>query len=125
MWIPIKDIKDDDKFYRGTAFKLLPTEAGKKIGHSYSEEGLEYIMFPFVGESEYMSLICLSVGEAGNTICNMKMADKWFVEGREIKRMLLSDLDEVFINPDARYQVVGQEEIQHLQKGGNTYTESY
>ena len=107
MWIPIEEVKDDDKFWKGTAFKLLPTEAGKKEGHYYSEEGLEYIMVPFVGDSEYMSLICLSAGKEGNTICRMRItnAGGYFVEGKEIKRMLLSDFDKVLVNPFPKYNI--------------------
>lgn len=69
--------------------------------------GLDYIMLPFNLES--MALMCLSIGEEGKTTRYLKAENKLhkglIVSGCEIKRMLLSNLEKVFINPNPQYIV--------------------
>jgi len=108
-WFSLEEIKDEEEFMAGTAFKFFKTQDGYNIGHVFpaSLSSLDYIMLPF--NLEYMALICLSIGEEGNTTRHLKAENKLhkglIVSGCEIKRMLLSNLEKVFINPNPKYIV--------------------
>lgn len=104
-WIPIEKVKDDDIFVRGTAFKFLPTEEGKKIGHYIPENGLDYILSCVPGK-RVMHLICLSIGEEGNALlCELKenSRNSRGVTGKEVKSMLMSKIQRVLINKNCTY----------------------
>jgi hypothetical protein len=101
-WIPVEEISDDDKFYKGKAFK-------KKLA------GLEsmYMIFPFVGENEYVSLVCISGGEVGEILCSFKkdgqyefdgkIYEKYIVTGKAIKETLKNYPGQFLVNLKPRY----------------------
>lgn len=108
-WISVEKIGDDEQFIAGTAFRFFETQEGLNIGHKFpiNCNSMDYILLPFDNKAEYMALICLSVGEEGNTTRHLKIEHNLkgdpIVTGQEIKRMLLSNLEKIFVNPTPQY----------------------
>ncbi|MFI3231542.1 MAG: hypothetical protein R3Y29_08360, partial [bacterium] len=93
----IKDINDKYIVWTGTSFLFLPTKKGLEFEVSIPKEGLLYIL------ASNGSLVCLSTGEEGNICSNLDFGKKTYVDGKEVKRMLLSDLQEVYISRKVKY----------------------
>ncbi|MFI3255508.1 MAG: hypothetical protein R3Y63_14415 [Eubacteriales bacterium] len=95
----IKDIDDEYIVWRGASFLFLPTKKGLECGVFIPNEGLIYIL----ASNGY--LVCLSTGEEGNIVSYLDFGEKPYADGREAKRMLLSDLQEVYISQKVKYTV--------------------
>lgn len=102
-WILIDDLNDIDKIPSGSAFRLFATKEGMKNGYWTPKGGLEYILIDIPGNEMFLS--CLSDGEQGNTMCLLKKHGRSYVTGKEVKRMLLCDLHEVYVNKHPHYIV--------------------
>lgn len=103
-WIPIDALKDDDKIASGVAFKLLPTSKGIRFGNYIPEKGLIYILVDL--PEDHMCLSCISEGEQGNTMSYLKKhVGSTYVLGKEVKKILLDDIQFVLINMKPRYFV--------------------
>ncbi len=95
----IKDISDDDKVYRGATFLFFSTPKGLECGVFIPDDGLTYIL------ASNGFLVCLSIGEEGNITCQLDFGEKPYAIGKEIKRMLLCDLHDVYISPKMKYSI--------------------
>jgi len=105
-WINIKNLKDNEEILSGTAFHVLSTKKGREIGHWCPKEGYKYMLIDLPGE--YMWLGCFSAGKEGNVmLCKLKKSTGIHrcVLGKEVKRMLLDDIQEVLINKNPHYTV--------------------
>lgn len=101
-WVLIDEIKDDEKIYKGVGVRFYNTAKGLeeqcclpcgKDGH------LDYIVTQVYDNTEYFQLTCLSEGEIGNITCVLLRDNgNYFVTGKEIKRMLQTDLYKVLIH---------------------------
>lgn len=106
-WINIKKIKDDDIFYTGVAIRLLPTKVGLAKHHYIPKEGLLYVIAENAGDFSTLELVCLSIGEVGNVCCVLqKQEGKHYINGKEFKKMLMCDLQDVLICKSAKFQIV-------------------
>ncbi len=95
----IKDINDEYIVWRGTSFLFLPTKKGLECGCLIPNEGLIYIL----ASNGY--LVCLSSDEEGNISSHLDFGNNNYAIGKEIKRMLLSDLQDVYLSQKVKYTV--------------------
>ena len=103
-WMPIERLNNSDKIPKGVTFKLLPTKEGIAARNYIPENGLDYILIDL--PEDYMCLSCLSEGEEGNTMSYLKKHKDGYVTGKEVKRMLLDNVQKVLINLSPKYVIV-------------------
>ena len=102
-WIPVEDLQDDDIIPKGVALKILPTDEGIKLGNYIPSDGLIYILVDLPGE--FMCLSCISPGEVGNTMTYLRK-QKNEVMGSELKKMMLDEIQRVFICFNPKYKIL-------------------
>lgn len=101
-WMLIDNLQDDEKIYLGECIRFYNTE--KSIEDRCAlpcgkDDYLDYIVSEIYDNCEYFQLTCLTEGEGGNITCVLKRDNGGcFVTGKEIKRMLQTDLHKVLIN---------------------------
>lgn len=82
-WIPLSKLDDDIKVWAGANIRLY------KVGLNDVEElddYYEYLVSFIYDNSEYLQLVCLSKGEAGNIICVLKKDfPNHYALGKELK----------------------------------------
>jgi len=105
-WRLIDSIQDDEKIYTGTCIRLYNT--AKSFTEQCAlpcgkDDALDYIVSEIYGNCDYFQLICLTEGEVGNITCVLKRENgNHFVTGKEIKRMLHTDLYKVLIHTEPK-----------------------
>lgn len=101
-WTLIDNLQDDNKIYTGVCIRFYntPKSFAERCSLPCGKDNcIEYIMTEVYGNSEYFQLICLTGGEAGNISCVLRKENgNHFVTGKEIKRMLQTDLYKILIN---------------------------
>jgi len=107
-WQELKTITDNEKYYAGTTFLLLPIETGIKSELStIPKEGLYYLMAESRSNHRVFELVCLSIGELGNVSSVIDKEEHFHhVTGKELKRMLLTDLHQTLICQDPEIKVL-------------------
>jgi|GEM_PF-556039 hypothetical protein len=107
-WQKLETINDNEKYYAGTTFLLLPIETGIKSRLSaIPKEGLYYLMAESRSNHRVFELVCLSMGEQGNVSSVIdKEEHSHYVTGKELKRMLLTDLHRTFICQDPEIKIL-------------------
>ena len=98
----IDNLQDNDHIFTGACIRFYNTakcfeeQCALPCG---IDDSLDYIITQVYGNSEYFQLTCLTKGEVGNITSVIKREDgKNYVTGKEIKRILQSDLYKVLIN---------------------------
>lgn len=103
-WMLIEHLKDDDKIYIGACIRFYNTAKGiteQCVLPCGEDNPLDYIISAIYDNSEYYQLTCLTQGEGGNITCVLKRENgNYFVTGREIKRMLQTELYRVLIHKE-------------------------
>jgi hypothetical protein len=103
-WMLIENIKDNDKIFKGACIRFYNT--AKSITEHRAlpcgeDDPIDYIISAIYNNSEYYQLTCLTQGEGGNITCVLKRENgSYFVTGKEIKRMLQTDLYKVLIRKE-------------------------
>jgi hypothetical protein len=101
-WMLIDNIQDDEKIYKGACFRFYNTEKSLAEQCALScgkDDHLDYVVTEIYDNIEYFQLTCLTEGEVGNITCVLKRENgNYFVTGKEIKRILQTDLYKVLIN---------------------------
>lgn len=100
-WILIDYLKDDERIYKGTCIWFYDTDKGlaEHCALPVNDIPLDYMITEAFGDGKHFQLTCLTEGEAGNITCVLKRENStYFVTGKEIKRMLQTDLYKIFIN---------------------------
>ena len=93
-WIPISELRDDEKIWAGNRIRLY--NVGLTIKDK-TDDFYEYLVSFVYGNEQVLQLTCLSQGEAGNIICVInKDIPNHYALGAELKRMM--DMDNTFIN---------------------------
>ena len=96
MWIPLSDIDDETKIWRGTRIRLY--NVGLNVDDK-SKDYYEYLTSFIYDNDEYFQLVCNSGYKAGNIICVLKKdLPNQYVLGKELKRMM--GLENTFIYID-------------------------
>jgi hypothetical protein len=68
-WIPLKDVKDEDKIWPGSKVRLY--NVGLNVSKK-SDDYYDYLVSYIYGNHEFLQLTNLSQGEAGNILCVVK-----------------------------------------------------
>lgn len=98
-WRLIEELKDDDKIYAGALIRFYNKDKAISDGAALWVEPTDYIVSSIYANTDYFQLTCLSKGEEGNIVCVLERQAAYTL-GREVKRMLYSDLYEVSINTE-------------------------
>jgi len=81
-WIPLSEIDDNIKIWAGSRIRLYGI-------NDNAEDYYEYLVSFIYANSEYLQLVCLSQGEAGNIICVLKKdLPNAYALGKELKYMM-------------------------------------
>ncbi len=98
-WRPIDELQDGDKIYAGALIRFYNTDKAVSEGAGLWVEPTDYLVSSIYANTDYFQLTCLSKGEEGNITCVLGRQEGYTL-GREVKRMLCSDLYEVSINTE-------------------------
>ncbi|OED48098.1 hypothetical protein AB832_00380 [Flavobacteriaceae bacterium (ex Bugula neritina AB1)] len=82
---PLKDIDDEQEFWRGTHFRQY--EVGLNIANK-EDDYYEYMLAEIPGETNYMLLTCVEGYKSGIALALVQMAEdtsKRIVKGKAIK----------------------------------------
>ncbi len=92
-WIALKNLEDNEKIWTGTKVRLY--NVGLNI-EDKSKDYYDYLVSNIYGNSEYLQLVNLSQGEAGNIICVLKMdLPNRYATGKTLKNMM--DIENSFV----------------------------
>ena len=81
-WIPLSKLDDNIKIWAGARIRLYGI-------NDNAEDYYEYLVSFIYANSEYLQLVCLSQGEAGNIICVLKKdLPNHYALGKELKHMM-------------------------------------
>jgi hypothetical protein len=109
-WILIDNMLDDEEIYTGVCIRFYNTAKGLAEQCALpcgKDDPLDYVITEIYDNREYFQLTCLTEGEVGNITCVLKRENgNHFVTGKEIKRMLLTDLYKVLIHLQPKINIV-------------------
>jgi len=81
-WIPLSEIDDNIKIWAGYRIRLYGI-------NDNTDDYYEYLVSFVYDNNEYLQLVCLSQGEAGNIICVLKKdLPNAHALGKELKHMM-------------------------------------
>ncbi len=101
-WMLIDNIQDDEKIYKGACIRFYNT--AKSLEEQCAlpcgrDDFLDYIVTEIYDNRKYFQFTCLTEGEVGNITCVLRRENgNRFIIGKEIKRMLQSNLYKIFIH---------------------------
>ena len=99
--MPIECLNDKDKIYSGAIIRFYNKDKAIAEDCCLCINPTDYIVSEIYSNHNYFQLTCLSKGEEGNILCVLE-SQQHYTLGKEIKRMLTSDLYEVLINFDPK-----------------------
>lgn len=92
-WIALKNIEDNEKIWVGTKVRLY--NVGLNV-EDKTKDYYDYLVSKVYGNSEYLQLVNLSQGEAGNIICVLEMdLPNQYALGKTMKSMM--DIENSFV----------------------------
>jgi hypothetical protein len=83
--VPLKEINDDQKFFRGTRFRQY--NMGMNV-ENIEDDYYEYMLAQIPGEKEYMLLICIEGYKAGTPLAYVRVSEDkstFIVTGKAMK----------------------------------------
>lgn len=84
--VPISEIDDTTKFYRGTRFRQY--NVGLNVENP-KDDYYEYMLTIVPGESEFLLLTCVEGYKAGNPLAFVKTEpNEWFVTAKSVKNSM-------------------------------------
>ena len=93
--IPLKDVKDDAEFWKGTRFRSY--NVGMNVTNN-EDDYYEYMLVEIPGGNEHMLLTCVQGYKSGSALALVKTAldkTKLIVDGKSIKKSL--GIDESYL----------------------------